>query len=68
MALGGSTMILLLVTTSWHNEVTRGRHDERQHNLIVFWVQTESTGKVAAMVIARIEQNPENFVFEMNHR
>jgi hypothetical protein len=27
--------------------------------LILFWVQTESTGKVAAMVIARIKREPE---------
>ena len=42
-------------TTSWHDEVTRGRRDERRHNLVVFRVQTESTGKVAAMVVAHIE-------------
>jgi hypothetical protein len=42
-------------TTSWHNKVTRGQHDERGHNLVVFRVQIESTGKVAAMVVARIE-------------
>jgi hypothetical protein len=48
-------------TTSWHNEVMRGRRDERQHNLVVFRVQTESTGKVAAMVVARIELTPEGW-------
>ena len=32
-------------STSWHVKVTRGRRDERRHNLVVFWVQTESTGK-----------------------
>ena len=42
-------------TISWHNKVTQGRHDERGHNLVVFRVQIESTGKVAAMVVARIE-------------
>ena len=46
-------------TTSWHDEVMRGWCDERRHNLVVFRVQTESTGKVAAMVAARIEQKPE---------
>jgi hypothetical protein len=55
-------------TTSWHDEVTEGRRNERRHNLVVFRVQTESTGKVAAMVVARIERKPEIFVFEMNHR
>ena len=48
-------------TTSWHDEVTRGRHNERQLNLIVFRVQTESTGKGAAMVVARIEQKPKGW-------
>jgi hypothetical protein len=46
-------------TTSWHDEVTRGRRDERQHNLVVLQVQTESTDKVTAMVVARIERKPE---------
>ena len=55
-------------TTSWHNKVMRGWHNERQHNLIVFRVQMESTGKVAAMVVARIEQKPNFFAFEMNRR
>ena len=48
-------------TTSWQDKVTRGRRDERQHNLVVFRVQTESTGKVAAMVVAQIERKPENY-------
>ena len=48
-------------TTSWHDKVTRGRCNERQHNLIVFRVQTESTDKVVAMVVARIEQKPEGW-------
>jgi len=43
-------------TTSWHDKVTRGRHNERRHNLVVFRVQTESTDKVAAMVMACIER------------
>ena len=29
-------------TTSWHDETMRGWRYERQHNLVVFWVQTES--------------------------
>jgi len=41
--------------------VTRGWRDERRHNFVVFRVQTESTGKVVAMVVARIERKPENF-------
>jgi hypothetical protein len=41
--------------------VTRGRRDKRRHNLVVFQVQTESTGKVAAMVVARIDQKPEGW-------
>ena len=48
-------------TTSWQNEVTRGRRGERQHNLIVFRAQMESTGKVAAMVVAHIERKPEGW-------
>jgi hypothetical protein len=35
--------------TSCHDEMTRGWCNKRRHNLIVFRVQTESTGKVAAM-------------------
>ena len=48
-------------TTSWHDEVTRGWRDERRHNFVVFRVQTESTDKVVAMVVARIEQKPEGW-------
>ena len=47
------------VTTSWHNETTPGRHNERRHNLVLVGVQTEATGQVTAMVVARIEQKPE---------
>ena len=39
------------VTTSWHEETTRGR--------VVFRIQTESTGKVSAMVTAGVEHKPE---------
>jgi hypothetical protein len=46
-------------TTSWHDEKTPGRPDERQHNLIVVRLESESIGEVAAMVIARIECKPE---------
>jgi hypothetical protein len=46
-------------TTSWHDEVTRGWCNKRRHNLVVLQVQTESTDKVTAMVVARIEQKPE---------
>ena len=46
-------------TTSWHNKVTRGWRNKRQHNLVVFRVQMESTDKVAAMVVARIERKLE---------
>ena len=45
--------------TSGHDEMTRGQHDERRHNLPVFWFQTESTGKVAVMVVARLKQKSE---------
>jgi hypothetical protein len=48
-------------TTSWHDEVTRGRCDERRHNLVVFPVQMESNGKVVAMVVAHIERKPDFF-------
>ena len=47
-------------TTSWHDETTPGRCDEGRHNLIVFWVQTESTGKVAARVILVLSINQNN--------
>jgi hypothetical protein len=46
-------------TTSWHDETTPGRRDERRHNLVLVGVQTEVTGQVTAMVVARIEQKPE---------
>ena len=42
-------------TTSWHDKTTPGRRDERRHNLIVFRVQTEATGQVTAMAVARIK-------------
>ena len=51
------------VTTSWHDEATRGQRNERQHNLVVFWVHMDSTCKVAAMDIARENQN-----VRLNHR
>jgi len=56
------------VTTNWHEGVMRGRRNKGRHNLIVFQVQTESTGKVATMVVARIEQKPDFFALEMNRR
>jgi len=48
-------------TTSWHDKTTAGRRDERQHNLVVFQVQTKSTGEVAAgsHSHARVEYKPE---------
>jgi hypothetical protein len=46
-------------TTSWHDKTTPGRRDERQHNLVLVGVQAEAIGKVAAMVVAHIEQKPE---------
>jgi len=46
-------------TTSWHDKMTPGRRNERRDNLVVVWLQTESIGEVAAMVIARIECKPE---------
>ena len=46
------------MASSWHNELMRGWRDERQHNLVVFWAQTESSGKVAAVVVACIERKP----------
>jgi hypothetical protein len=46
-------------TTSWHDETTPGQRNERRHNFVVFPLQTESIGKVAAMVIARIKCKPE---------
>ncbi len=46
-------------TTSWRVKTARGRRNERRHNLIVVWLQTESIGEVAAMVVARIDRKPE---------
>ena len=46
-------------TISWHNETTPGWCEKRQHNLLVVWLQTESIGEVAAIVIARIKRKPE---------
>jgi len=39
--------------------MTPGQRDERRHNLSVIRLQTESIGKVAAMVIACIKRKPE---------
>ena len=47
------------VTTSWHDETTPGRHNKRLHNLVLVKVQTEATGQVTVMVVARIERKPE---------
>ena len=55
-------------TTSWHDKVMKGWHDKRRHNLVVFQVQTESTGKVAAMVVARTEQQPHEWALYRNMR
>ena len=52
---------MMMQPTSWRNKRTRGQRDERQHNLIVFRVQSESTGKVAAMAVAGIEQKSEGW-------
>jgi hypothetical protein len=53
-------------TTSWHNKTTPGWHDKRQHNLVVFRVQMESTGKVAAMVMLVLSVNQNDWALEMN--
>jgi len=44
------------------------RHDKRQHNISVFRVQTESTGKVAAIVILVLSINQNDWALEMNRR
>jgi hypothetical protein len=46
-------------TTSWHDKTTPGRCNKRQYNLKLIRVQMEAIGEVAAMVVARIEQKPE---------
>ncbi len=46
-------------TTSWQDKMTPGRCDERRHNLVLVRIQTEAPGQVTAMVVARIEQKPE---------
>jgi hypothetical protein len=45
--------------SSLSDKTMRGRRIERGHNLVVIWLQTESTGEVTAMVIACIEHKPE---------
>ena len=46
-------------TISWHDETTPGRCEKRRHNLVVVWLQTESIGEVAAIVIACIKHKLE---------
>ena len=52
--------------TSWHDKMTPGRRDKRLHNLVVFRVQTESTGEVAVMVMLVLSVNQNNWALEMN--
>ena len=49
-----------------HDKTTPGRHNKRRHNLIVFRVQTESTGKVAAMVMLVLSVNQNDCALETN--
>jgi len=51
-------------TTSWHDKMTPGQHDERRHNLVVFRVQTVSTGEVAAMVMLVLSVNQNDWALE----
>ena len=53
-------------TTICHDKTTPGRCNERRHNLVVFQVQMESTGKVAAMVMLVLSINQNNWALEMN--
>jgi len=53
-------------TTSWHDKTTPGWRDKRQQNLIVFRVQAESTGEVAAMVMLVLSVNQNGWALEMN--
>jgi len=41
----------------------RRQASDDEKRLILFWVQTESIGEVAAMVIARVEHKPERLGF-----
>jgi hypothetical protein len=50
-------------TTSSHDKRTPGWCDERRPNLVVFPVEMELTGEVAAMVIACVERKPERLGF-----
>ena len=52
--------------TSWHDKTTPGRREKRRHNLIVFRVQTELTGEVAAMVMLVLSVNQSDWALEMN--
>ena len=42
--------------------IRRQAGNDEKH-LILFWVQTESIGEVAAMVIAHVERKPEQLGF-----
>ena len=53
-------------TISWHNKTTPGQRDERRHNLVVFRVQTESTGELAVMVMLMLSINQNDWALEMN--
>jgi len=53
---------MMMRPTSWCDERTRRQCNEREHNLVVFRVQSESTGKVVAMAVACIEQKSEGWV------
>jgi hypothetical protein len=55
-----------VTTTSWHDKTTQGQRDERQHNLVVFWIQRESTDEVAAMVMLVLSINQKDWVLETN--
>ncbi len=53
-------------TTSLHDKTTPGRHNGRRHNLVVFRVQTESTGEVAATVMLVLSINQNDWALKMN--
>jgi hypothetical protein len=54
------------MTTSWHDKTTQGQRDERRHNLVVFRIQRESTGEVAAMVMLVLSINQNDWALETN--
>ena len=55
-------------TTRRHDKTTPGWRNERRHNLLVFRVQTELTGEVAAIVMLVLSVNQKDWALKMNYK